>query len=155
MSNRSIEYQRNKIREARKVIEPAKTVNGKVTFARKKFNEQQAMKLAKKRANQLIKKGTKPELMLMQHLNYTDLKYEFQAIIMKGCTFFIPDFLFGNLVVEIDGKNHLKDKQISKDLRRTRMLKKWGYDVIRFTNLQTYTHPEDVIRMIRKRMLGN
>ena len=146
--NRSIESQRNKIRKAKKEIAPPKG-----TKLRKKFNEQQAIKLAKKRANQLIKKGTKPELMLMQYLNYTNLKYEFQAVIMKGCTFFIADFLFSKLVVEIDGKTHLKDKQIKKDLRRTRILRKWGYDVIRFTNLQTYTHPENVIKIIRKRML--
>jgi very-short-patch-repair endonuclease len=41
-----------------------------------------------------------------------------------------------NLVIEIDGEIHNTESQKEYDSERTKILKNWGIDIIRFTNYQ-------------------
>lgn len=120
----------------------------RVTKKRKIEKAEEAFKLATKRANHLIKNATQSERALCQVLDYSGLGYKFQSIIMKGESFYIPDFIFGMLIVEIDGDNHYTQKQMRKDARRTRTLEKWGYKVIRFSNKETIENPKEVFDQI-------
>lgn len=55
--------------------------------------------------------------------------------------YFIADFLLGNkLILEVDGKYHNTEEQKQKDERRTQILNKAGYDVLRITNEQIGTY---------------
>ncbi|WP_455062007.1 DUF559 domain-containing protein [Prevotella fusca] len=69
---------------------------------------------------------------------------------------YIADFinLKYKLIVEIDGKYHLKDGQIVKDEERTHDLKQWGYTVIRFTNEEVFNHREEIIRKIKETIMA-
>lgn len=142
----SIEEQRKKARRlSKKELPPIGTER------RKRYLQNEAMKLARNRSNELIKKATEAEKLLMREIDFGGvLDYKFQYIIMKGKTFFIADFAFGNLVVEIDGSSHDSAKQRKKDDRRTKTLNKWGYKVIRFTNKQVFGRVKWVIDMIIK-----
>lgn len=142
----SINQQRNKIRANRK----PEIIMGKKVFSKrdKRKQDSQAVALSKRRARDLVKNATKAELLLKDRLEKNDISHKFQSIIRKRQTFFIADFLIDNLVIELDGSYHLKEKQKKKDARRTRTLKKWGYEVIRFTNKQVFTQLPLVIDRI-------
>ncbi len=63
--------------------------------------------------------------------------------------FYIPDFvaLSIRLIIEVDGKIHLKQK--SQDEERTRRLELLGFKVIRFTNEEVENDIEKVLESIK------
>jgi very-short-patch-repair endonuclease len=65
---------------------------------------------------------------------------------------FITDFvcLSKNVVIEIDGKIHLKQKEY--DELRTARLNELGYEVIRFTNEEVFANPELVALKIKEKL---
>ena len=67
---------------------------------------------------------------------------------------FITDFvcLPKKLIIEIDGKIHLKQKEY--DELRTFRLNELGFEVIRFTNEQVFNNPELVVSKIKEELDG-
>lgn len=63
---------------------------------------------------------------------------------------YIVDFYChkAKLVIELDGKIHLKQKESDK-LREVE-IKKYGIEFLRFSNEQVLSHPEKVIKRIEK-----
>ena len=64
--------------------------------------------------------------------------------------FYISDFvaLSIKLIIEVDGKIHLK--QQAKDEERTRRLELLGYKIIRFTNEEVEKNIDVVIKVIKE-----
>lgn len=62
---------------------------------------------------------------------------------------YIPDFicLSKKLIIEIDGKIHLKQKEL--DLLRTEKLNDLGFEIIRFTNEEVLDNPKLVAQKIK------
>ncbi len=62
---------------------------------------------------------------------------------------FIPDFvaLAIKLIVEVDGKIHLKQK--CKDAERTKILEMNGYKIIRFTNEEVENNINEVFHRVK------
>jgi very-short-patch-repair endonuclease len=75
---------------------------------------------------------TEAELKLWDHLKNKKLGVKFRR--QHVIDFYIPDFvaLSIKLIVEVDGKIHLKQKK--EDSERTKRLEILGYKIIRFTN---------------------
>ena len=90
---------------------------------------------------------TKTELLLWQYLrnNKTGYKIRRQHIIGD----FIVDFvcLSKKLAIELDGEIHQFEKK--KDKMRTLQLQNHGYEVIRFTNNEVLSFPEQVASRIK------
>ena len=90
---------------------------------------------------------TPAEKLLWQQLRGKKLgvKFRRQHVIET----FIPDFvaLSIKLIVEVDGKIHLKQKH--RDKERTEFLEMMGYKVIRFTNEEVESDIDEVIRKIK------
>jgi len=98
---------------------------------------------------QRMKNNTTPaEIKLWQYLRNKKMgvKFRRQHII----EFYIPDFvaLSIRLIVEVDGKIHLKHKK--EDAERTRRLELLGYKVLRFTNGEVENNIEQVVEIIKK-----
>lgn len=150
-----VEQQRNKVRLIKKNESVVLKKSSRIAQARKRLKEKSALRLAVRRADDLINKATKPEKALMKQIDLGGiLSYKFQSIIMRGETFFIVDFLFGTLIVEIDGEYHYTSKGIKKDYWRTSTLKKWGYDLIRFTNKESLNNSYGVMKAISDHISG-
>jgi very-short-patch-repair endonuclease len=98
--------------------------------------------------NRLKQNMTPAEVKLWDYLRNKKLgvKFRRQHII----EFYIPDFvsLPIKLIVEIDGKIHLK--QNKEDAERTRRLELIGYRVIRFTNEEVEKNIDEVLTVIKK-----
>jgi very-short-patch-repair endonuclease len=75
-----------------------------------------------------------------------------QVIWYTGCDRYTPDLLVGKrLIVEVDGKVHEKDFQITPDRIRQRALEKMGYYVLRVKNEEIQNKPDSVAeRIIQK-----
>ena len=71
-----------------------------------------------------------------------------QKVIMR----FIADFYCkqANLVIEIDGGQHLSDEATEKDKERTIMIESLGLKVIRFSNEDIDNNINDVCKRIDK-----
>lgn len=84
--------------------------------------------------------------LLRKRMKLWGVEFEPQAVVGG----YIPDFYCheAKLVVEVDGKIHLKPGIRAKDRRRTRKLNKMGVQVIRFTNEQVIHRVYDVVRAI-------
>ena len=65
---------------------------------------------------------------------------------------FIADFALTEikLVIEIDGNYHNEEEQQEYDKARTRYLKEFGFDIIRFTNTEILQHTQSVVETIKK-----
>lgn len=101
----------------------------------------------KERRDELKKRPTLAENEIWEYLRNkkTGHKIRRQHIVDD----FIPDFvcLIKKVVIEIDGKIHLKRK--SYDEFRTQRLQVLGYSVIRFTNEEVIDDPELVVSKIK------
>ena len=91
----------------------------------------------KQEAENKRKTPTEAEQNVIEFLKENKIKYKFQVPIMvsfkKG---YIADFvLFGNVVLEIDGKTHYTEEAKEKDKQRTKDLEGKGYKVIRMRNM--------------------
>jgi very-short-patch-repair endonuclease len=72
-----------------------------------------------------------------RHLWYDFLhNYKIRILHQKVIDRFVVDFYCrqANLVIEIDGGQHFRESEISKDKERTKILNSYGLKVIRFTN---------------------
>jgi very-short-patch-repair endonuclease len=69
---------------------------------------------------------------------------------------YIADFVCRDkmLVVEIDGATHSSDEELAGDARRTVLLERRGYRVIRFANEHVYENVQGVLEEIL-RVLGD
>ena len=65
---------------------------------------------------------------------------------------FIVDFvcLRKKLVIEVDGEYHNEPEQRKDDERRTNILNRYGFYVLRFTNSAVINETEDVLKRIRE-----
>lgn len=106
--------------------------------------------------------------------NPTDAEMVFWSLVKGnalGCKFlrqhiigdYIVDFVaffpnaFENvvgLVVEIDGGYHTQEQQIERDSIRQQWLEQQGFQIIRFTNDEVLTAPEQVLMTLRSSLLG-
>ena len=104
--------------------------------------------LIKEIRDNLKQNPTKEEAILWSFLknNKTGYHIRRQHII----DIYIADFvcLSKNLVIEIDGKIHLK--QIEQDKLRTLRLNEIGFNVIRFSNEEVNENPEMVFKKIKE-----
>ena len=76
------------------------------------------------------------------------------ANIMGNKQFFIVDFYCHEkkLIIELDGKIH--DYQIQSDFEREEILRKMGFQIIRFKNEEVLKHWEIVARKLKAILLG-
>jgi very-short-patch-repair endonuclease len=97
--------------------------------------------------NRLKKEMTPAEAELWKHLKGKKLGIKFRRQHIIAC--YIPDFvaLSIRLIIEIDGKIHLKHKK--KDGERTRRLDSLGFKVIRFKNEEVENDLEKILGIIK------
>lgn len=57
-----------------------------------------------------------------------------------------------NLVIEVDGEQHLEVENLEKDRMRDEFLWKQGLTVLRFSNFQVLQEMEGVLRIIEERL---
>lgn len=104
-------------------------------------------------AKELRSNMTKEEVKLWNILRgkrFYNQKFKRQVLIGN----YIVDFLCKekNLVIEIDGGQHNKDKNIENDYKRTAFIEKEGYKVIRFWNDEVWNNIEGVCAVIKKEL---
>ncbi len=68
--------------------------------------------------------------------------------------FYIADFYCHavKLVIELDGKIHDKPEVKILDEQRESELKKWGYEIIRFTNEELFQNIEKILQTIKQKV---
>ena len=101
------------------------------------------------KARALRKRSTEAERLLWGHLRakrLRGLKFRRQEPIGR----YIVDFVSfdRNLIVELDGGQHLQEK--AKDDERTRWLESQGFRVLRFWNNDVMRNVQNVLERIRK-----
>lgn len=117
--------------------------------------------IGKINAKNLSKNRTTWETKLYNTLKDLHYKFEFQVPVivnkLKAPQLFILDFYLKefNLVIEVDSKQfHSSPKDIKSDNRRTKLLKKEGFDILRFWNSQiTRYSKEEIQAIISQRIL--
>lgn len=117
--------------------------------------------IGKINAKNLSKNRTTWETKLYNTLKDLHYKFEFQVPVivnkLKAPQLFILDFYLKefNLVIEVDSKQfHSNPKDIKSDNRRTKLLKKEGFDILRFWNSQiTRYSKEEIQAIISQRIL--
>ena len=102
----------------------------------------------KQRARELRTGSTDAERHLWYYLRAHRLGYKFKRQVPIEC--FIVDFVCyeKRLVIELDGGQH-QDKQ-AYDTRRTAVLSRKGFRVLRFWNHEVLQHTEEVLEVIRQ-----
>ncbi len=103
--------------------------------------------LVKAIRDDLKKEMTPAEQLLWENIRNKKLGVKFRKQHIVG--YYIPDFVAISikLIVEVDGKIHLRRKQ--EDLERTRNLELLGYTVIRFKNEEIENDLKKVIEEIK------
>ncbi len=100
------------------------------------------------RAEKMRAKPTVTEKLLWEKIRNKQLgiKFRQQHVINK----FIVDFcsIKSALIIEVDGKIHENQKEA--DAKRTRILEKEGYRVIRFTNEEIFYEIDTVLKKIKE-----
>ena len=93
---------------------------------------------------------TKAESVIWEYLRNKKTGYKIRRQHIVGN--YIPDFLClsKKLIIEIDGKIHLKQKEA--DLSRTKALNDLDFEIIRFTNEEVLNNPELVAHKIKDRL---
>lgn len=117
--------------------------------------------IGKINAKNLSKNRTPWESKLYNILKDLHYKFEFQVPVivnkLKAPQLFILDFYLKefNLIIEVDGKQyHSNSKDVKSDNRRTKLLKKEGFDILRFWNSQiTRYSKEEIQAIISQRIL--
>lgn len=117
--------------------------------------------IGKINAKNLSKNRTQWETSLYNTLKELHYKFEFQVPVivnkLKAPQLFILDFYLKefNLVIEVDGKqHHTSPKDVKSDNRRTKLLRKEGFDILRFWNSQiTRYSKEEIQAIISQRIL--
>lgn len=102
----------------------------------------------------LRNKATPYEKSFYKTLKDLHYKFEFQVpIICNKKHLYIADFVLidSKLIIEIDGVScHSSKEDVKKDNRRTKLLKKEGYEVLRFWNKQVSIFTKEQIDQIIK-----
>ena len=103
----------------------------------------------KENSRQLRKKQTDCELLLWSRLRRKQLK-GIQFYRQKPIGSFIVDFYApkAKLVVELDGSQHFKEKNVDYDARRDAFLRSQGLKVLRFNNAQILKETQGVLEVI-------
>ena len=93
---------------------------------------------------------TKAETIIWKYLCNKKTGYKIRRQHIIDC--YITDFvcLKKKLVIEIDGKIHLKQREY--DENRTAILNEIGFEVIRFSNDDIYKNPEAVTSQIKDKL---
>lgn len=109
--------------------------------------------LANAYSEEMSRNPTKEELIMIEILDYYNVKYSFQKIVRRGNAFFIVDFWVSTqtvpLVIEIDGGRHFTEEGKRKDKHRTDVLKKWTHcHMLRFANAMLQKQPEKVAEFV-------
>jgi very-short-patch-repair endonuclease len=101
-------------------------------------------------AKALRKKATQAEVCLKRRIHGWRLgvKFRFQAPLLG----YIADFACGSerLVIEVDGQHHNEPVQRAYDELRDRRFRDGGWRVLRFSNADVLSRPEEVVRAIRR-----
>lgn len=105
-------------------------------------------------AKALRKTSTDVERLLWSRLRagrFENMKFRRQHPIGS----YIVDFvcLERKLVIELDGGQHAMPEEIMKDRRRDVWLEKEGYMVLRFWDNEVLTNTDEVLEVIRERLL--
>ena len=113
-----------------------------------------ATMLIQERAKTLRKTETEPEKLLWRELkskNFLGFKFRRQHPISQ----FIVDFYCHELklIIDLDGRIHLKPENSEYDDNRTAELERFGLRVIRFTNDEIENEMERVLEILRKEIL--
>ena len=110
-------------------------------------------KLLKSFAQENRANPTEAEMVLWRELRGNQLGEPFRRQHIIGE--FIADFacLPAKLVVELDGRYHSLPEQQISDEERTQWLKRYGFNVIRFTNEQVLCDIDNVLLTIKKNMI--
>lgn len=98
----------------------------------------QRQQIAKRFRLSLIKKATKPELVLKDKLTKMNIHFLFQKVFIKEKGMVIVDFYFPKrkLIIEVDGISHF-NKVNYKDIEKNEYLTlNRGFSVIRITNTE-------------------
>lgn len=101
----------------------------------------QRMRIAEEYRKQLIKNCTGAEWCVRSAMKKMGIRFAFQHIIYvdREKHFFIVDFLLNDKkILEVDGGYHKTEKQKKRDIERTALLRKKGYEVYRITNGKCY-----------------
>lgn len=100
-------------------------------------------------AKQMRRQPTEAENVLWQFLRakQTGVKFRRQHLMLN----FIPDFVCieKKLIVEVDGGYHNDIEQIALDKERENYLKEYGYNILRFSNNEVLSNPENVVEKIK------
>ncbi len=102
-----------------------------------------------KRAHELQKNMTPAEKILWEHLRNRKLgEYKFRR--QHPINQFIADFYCSEckLVIEVDGKIHQELSQQERDRERTKIIQKFGIQVLRFENSQVENNLAFVLQSI-------
>ncbi len=105
-----------------------------------------------KEARRLLRrKMTSAEIILWSRIRNKKLGYKFKR--QFGVAKYILDFYCPELklAIELDGGDHYEEKNIEKDLIRTKYLEKFGIKVERYTNLDVKNNLNSVIIDLLKR----
>jgi very-short-patch-repair endonuclease len=91
--------------------------------------------------------ATKSELKLIQILTLHNIKVWSN----KNLHGFYPDIWIVNtkILIEVDGKIHSSPEQKAKDKRRSLILRKYGYKILRFSNWMVENRSKTVVDRIK------
>ena len=109
------------------------------------------MTISNKFSKQLRKNSTEPEKILWHYLrNRRFFGYKFRRQFTVGN--YIVDFicLEKNLVIELDGREHLESDALEYDKKRTEFLNNRGLRVLRFYNTDIFNNIDSVLERIRE-----
>lgn len=101
------------------------------------------------RARGLRRDSTNAERILWRKLKGRSLS-GFKFVRQEPIGPYIADFVCrdAKLVVEIDGATHSSDDEVAADIRRTELLEKHGFHVVRFTNEAVFENVDGVLQLI-------
>jgi very-short-patch-repair endonuclease len=105
-------------------------------------------KVTKLRAKELRQNMTQTERIIWARLRSKRINAKFLR--QRPVGEYICDFISieTGIVIEIDGGQHYSDEQIAYDERRTRYLKSFGFEVLRFNNLEVFGNLDGVMMVI-------
>ncbi|MDO9581351.1 MAG: endonuclease domain-containing protein [Bacteroidales bacterium] len=109
-----------------------------------------------KRARVLRKSMTVPEIILWSRLRSRKINsYKFrrqQPIFDYSVDFYCHELKF---IIEVDGEIHSLPEKAESDLKRDKILKTNGYNILRLTNFEIETDPDAVITKIKSYITTN
>lgn len=97
------------------------------------------------------KKPSPFEVIVCDMLTKHNIEFEHQYLFFEQDKYWIADFFLPKhrLILEIDGAGHFQDKAAANDREKElRMIKGYGYSVVRFNNEQAANEPNLIIDFI-------